>query len=135
VHEKDAQFVGRQVSFLTMGRTRHSIYLSAVGLASAWAVARLVRTAWDLSEAHFIGTAPARSSPSVPGFDPERYLRRKGIDLDEVVGVAQERNAQRRAIARSRALWDVAVAFGPLLAFVSLHSYFRRLPRRPTHVT
>jgi hypothetical protein len=118
-----------------MSKTRHRIYLSAVGLTGAWAVARLVRTASYLSEAHRIDGPPARRSPSVSGFDTDEYLRRKGIHLHEVATVAQERSAERRATARSRALMDVAVAFGPLLAVVGLHSYFRRLPRLPTQAT
>jgi hypothetical protein len=133
--EKDAHSVGRQVSFLTMSRVRHRLYLSALGLTSAWAVARLVSTASDFAAAHSIGGTPARASPSVSGFDADEYLRRKGIAFHEVVSIAKERHAERRAIARSRALLDVAVAFGPLLALVGLHSYFRRLPRRTTQVT
>jgi hypothetical protein len=118
-----------------MSRVRHRLYLSALGLASAWAVARLASTASDFSAAHGIGWTPARKSPSVSEFDADEYLRRKGIDFHEVVSGAKERNAERFAIARSRALMDVAVAFGPLLALVVLNSYFRRLPRRSTQVT
>jgi hypothetical protein len=118
-----------------MSKTRHRIYLSAVGLTSAWAVAALVRTASDFSAAHRIDGTPARRPPPVTGFDADAYLRRKGIDLNELESDAQERHAERLAIARSRALLDVAVAFGPLLAFVGLHSYFRRQLRRPTQVT
>ena len=118
-----------------MSRVRRRLYLSALGLTSAWAVARLVSTASDFSAAHGIGGTPARTSPSVSGFDDAEYLRRKGIAFHEVVSVAKERSAERSAIARSRALMDVAVAFGPLLALVARHSYFRRRPRRTTQVT
>jgi hypothetical protein len=118
-----------------MSRIPRGIYLSALALASAWAVARLVRAASDLSDARAIGTGPAGRLPPVPGFDSEEYLRRKGIDLDEVVGVAQASAAERRAVAHSRALGEVAVALGPLLAFAGLYPYFRRMQTRPPHVT
>jgi hypothetical protein len=118
-----------------MSKSCHRISPSVVGLASAWAVARLVRTASDFAAAHRIGRAPARGTPSVSRFDDAEYLRRKGIDLHELVSVDQERIAERRSIARSRALWEVAVALGPLVAIVGLHSYVHRLPSPSTHVT
>jgi hypothetical protein len=123
-----------------MGRTRHRIYLSAVALTGVWATAFLLRAASDFSATYRIDRpvppgdvpdSPAGKSTTAHGFDRLAYLRRKGIDPDEVMRVAQERTTERRAIARSRALWDVAVAFGPLLALVGLGWYARRGPKAP----
>jgi hypothetical protein len=107
-----------------MSQVRHRLYVSAVGLAGVWAVASLVRLASDFSAANHIG-APAKKSTSASGFDHGRYLRRKGIDADELMGFAQERTTERRAIARSRALWDVASALAPLLVLLGVHRWWK----------
>ena len=111
-----------------MSRVRHRFYLSAVGLAGVWAVASFVRAASDFSAANYIGT-PAKKSPSASGFDHDRHLRRKGIDADELMTFAQERTTERRAIARSRALRDVAFALAPLLALLGVHRWWKWMSR------
>jgi hypothetical protein len=111
-----------------MSQVRHRLCLSVVGLAGAWAVASLVRSASDFSAAKHSGT-PAKKSTSAAGFDHDRYLRRKGIDADEVMTFAQERTTERRAIARSRALWDVAIALAPLLVLLGVHRWWKWLIR------
>jgi hypothetical protein len=113
-----------------MSQVRHRLYLSAVGLAGVWAVASLVRSASDFSAANYIGT-PAKKSTSASGFDHDRYLRRKGIDADELMTFAQERTSERQAIARSRALWDVVIALAPLLVLLGVHRWLKWLTRPP----
>jgi hypothetical protein len=127
--EQDEQLAGRQSSLSVMSQVRHRLYLSAVGLAGVWAVASLVRSASDFSAANYIGT-PAKKSTSASGFDHDRYLRRKGIDADELMTFAQERTSERQAIARSRALWDVVIALAPLLVLLGVHRWLK-WPTRP----
>lgn len=113
-----------------MSQVRHRVYLSAVGLAGVWAVASLVRSASDFSAANRIGT-PAKKSTSAAGFDHDRYLRRKGIDADELRTFAEERTSEQRAIARFRALWDVVIALAPLLALVGVRGWVKWLLKPP----
>ena len=126
--EEGAQLVGRQVSLSLVSQVRHRLYLSAVGLAGVWAVASLFRSASDFSAASSVRT-PRRHSTSLPGFDGEAYLRRKGIDHHEVRGFAQERTTERQAIARSRARRDVGVAIAPLLLVLGVHRWLAWLTK------
>ena len=117
-----------QGSLSVMSQVRHRLCLSAVGLAGVWAVASFARAASDFSAANYIGT-PAKKSTSASGFDHNRYLRRKGIDADELMTFAQERTSERRDIARSRALRDVAFALAPLLILLGVHRWLKWLTR------
>ncbi len=132
--EDDSQLAWRQGSLSVMSQVPHRLCLSAVGLAGVWAVASFVRAASDFSAANYIGT-PAKKSTSASGFDHDRYLRRKGIDADEVMAFAQERTTERRAMARSRALWDVAFAFAPLLVLLGVRRWWKWLTKPPKEST